>query len=119
MPLRAEAWIERIERHIEALPQPQRDALAGQLRDGGSLTVVTAAPLAAATSEAWRERLRRLLGDGIAASFETDPALVAGTELHFPAAILRFSLRSAIEAARAEIGSPCRRSLTTSAPGPI
>jgi F-type H+-transporting ATPase subunit b len=102
-PLRAEAWIERLEQHIEALPQPERDALAGQLRDGGSLTVVTASPLPPEVSEAWRDRLRRLLGNGIAASFEIDPALVAGAELHFPTAVLRFSLRSAIAAAREEI----------------
>lgn len=104
MPLRAEAWIERIEQHVNALPKPQIDALAGQLAGGGSLTVVTAAPLAPATSEDWRSRLRRLLGDGIAASFEVDPALIAGAELHFPAAVLSFSLRSALETAQSEIG---------------
>ncbi len=104
MQLRAEAWIQRIEQHVNALPKPQIDALAGQLAGGGSLTVVTAAPLAPATSEDWRGRLRRLLGNGVAASFEVDPALIAGAELHFPAAVLSFSLRSALEAAQSEIG---------------
>lgn len=104
MPLRAEAWIERIEQHLQSLPRAELDALAGQLAQGRSLTIVTAAPLPAVTSDAWRSRLCRLLGDGIAASFEVDPALVAGAELHFPTAILRFSLKSALETARTEIG---------------
>jgi F-type H+-transporting ATPase subunit b len=101
--LRAEAWIERIERHIAALPRAERDALAGQLGGDAALSVVTAAALPEGTREAWCERLRRLLGSAISPSFAVDPALVAGAELHFPAAILRFSLRSALEQARAEI----------------
>ena len=55
MQLRAEAWIERIEQHLDALPKPERDALIQQLTEGNSLTVVTAATLSAPTAETWRE----------------------------------------------------------------
>jgi F-type H+-transporting ATPase subunit b len=104
MQLRAEAWIERIERHLEALPKTELDALARQFTNGGALTVVTASPLPADTVETWRARLHRPLGNGIAIEFAVDPDLVAGADLHFPTAILRFSWQSALAAVRSEIG---------------
>ena len=105
MQLRAEAWLERIEQYIDGLPALERDGLRRQLVDGGILTVVTAAPLAQALADRWRERLRRRLGEAIVVSFEASPLLIAGAELHFPTALLRFSWQSALEAARAELGS--------------
>lgn len=101
--LRVEAWIERIERYIDALPKAERDALTKQLAADHSLAVVTATPLPAATADAWRDRLRCRLGKTIAVAFEVDPQLIAGAELHFPTAILRFSWQSALAAARSEI----------------
>ena len=105
MQLRAEAWIERIERHIDDLAAAERDALRRQLADGSALTVVTAAPLPASVADTWRERLRRRLGEGISITFEVSPELIAGAELHFPTAVLRFSWQSVLEAARAELGT--------------
>ena len=102
-PLRAEAWLDRIEQHLGVLPQAQRDALARQLASGAPLTVITATPLTADTAETWRTRLRSLLGGDIAIGFEADARLIAGAELHFPTAILQLSWRSALEAACAEI----------------
>ena len=64
---------------------------------------MTAAALPTESAENWRVRLRRSLGDGIAVEFIVDPALVAGAELHFPNAVLRFSCRSALEAMRERI----------------
>jgi F-type H+-transporting ATPase subunit b len=102
--LRAEAWIERIEQYIDALPKPECDALARQLATGNALAVVTATALPASAADAWRERLRRRLGQDISVSFADDPRLVAGAELHFPTTMLRFSWQSALDAARSEIG---------------
>ena len=102
--LRAEAWIERIEKHLTALPKAELDALIGQFAAGSALTVVTASPLPPETADGWRVRLRHPLGDGIAIRFVADPNLVAGAELHFPTAILRFSWQSALAAMRSEIG---------------
>jgi F-type H+-transporting ATPase subunit b len=103
--LRAEAWIERIEQHLNGLPQSQRDALSSQLADGHSLTVVTAAPLLPPTADAWRERLRRPLGKSIAVSFEVSAQLIAGAELHFPTAVVSFSWQRAFDAARSELAA--------------
>ncbi len=103
--LRAEAWIERIEQHLKALPKTELDTLIRQFTDGSALTVVTASPLPPETADTWRARLRRPLGDGITITFVADPDLVAGAELHFPTAILRFSWQSALAAMRSEIGA--------------
>jgi F-type H+-transporting ATPase subunit b len=103
--LRAEAWIERIEQHLKALPKTELDTLIRQFTDGSALTVVTASPLPPETADTWRARLRRPLGDGITITFVVDPDLIAGAELHFPTAILRFSWQSALVAMRSEIGA--------------
>ncbi|MGA7326663.1 MAG: hypothetical protein WBX25_19780 [Rhodomicrobium sp.] len=101
--LRAEAWIERIEQHLESLSEPERQALASQLKNGSALTVVTASPLPPSTADTWKNRLRRPLGNGITINFEVNPELIAGTELHFPTAILRLSWQSALATLRSEI----------------
>lgn len=103
--LRAEAWIERIEQYVNALARPEREALRRQLVDGSSLSVVTATPLPSPSAAAWRERLHRLFGDTAAIAFDVDTALIAGAELRFPTAVLRFSWQSALDAARSEIGA--------------
>jgi F-type H+-transporting ATPase subunit b len=103
MQARAEAWMERIEQSLKALPKTELDELTGQLKDGRTLTVVTASPLPPATADAWRNRLGRPLGNGIAIAFEVNPDLIGGAELHFPAAVLRFSWQSALAALRSEI----------------
>ncbi|MGO9483565.1 MAG: F0F1 ATP synthase subunit delta [Rhodomicrobium sp.] len=101
--LRGEAWIERIEQHLSALPKPELDALVKQLANDHALTVQIAVPLPASAAETWKTRLRRSLGDGIAISFEVNPELLAGAELHFPDAILRLSWQSELTSLRSEI----------------
>ena len=101
--LQSEAWFERIEKYIEGLPKTEVNALVRQLGDGAGLTVATATPLASETAQTWRARLHGQLGDGIDIAFVTDPDLVAGAELCFPNANLRFSWRSALATARSEI----------------
>ena len=103
MQYRAEAWIERIEQHLNALPPSERGALVRQLADGNPLTVITACALPVATAEHWKERLGQSLGI-CGMTFEVNPDLIAGAELHFPTAILRFSWQSALAAARTQAG---------------
>lgn len=100
---RAEAWIERIEHHLDALPAAERDTFVKQLPGGAPLKVVTASALSAEIADIWRSRLQRALGERIAVDYGVDPTLVAGAELHFPNAILRFSWQSALDAMRAEL----------------
>jgi F-type H+-transporting ATPase subunit b len=101
--LSAEVWLARIEEHLAALPQTEKGVLTRQLVDGTQLRVLTASPLPAETAETWRTRLRRTLGDRVSIDFGTDRRLLAGAELHFPNAVLRFSWQSALAAMRAEI----------------
>jgi F-type H+-transporting ATPase subunit b len=101
--LRAEAWLERIERHLAGLARTERDEIAEGLNNGGTLRVVTAVPLPEPVMAEYRTRLGRVLADRTAIVFEVDSALVAGVELHFPNAILRFSWRSALAAMGAGI----------------
>jgi F-type H+-transporting ATPase subunit b len=101
--LRVEAWLDRLRQHLVSLPEAQRNALVGQREDGASLKVVTAAVLSRDAAETWRQRLAQILGERIAVAFETDPRLIAGAELHFPNAVLRFSWQNALAAMRAEI----------------
>ncbi|HBZ70377.1 MAG TPA: hypothetical protein DEP35_11870 [Deltaproteobacteria bacterium] len=105
MALRAEAWIGRMEQYLRDLAPSERDALARQLAAGEPLTVVTAAPLPASAADSWRERLCPLLGKAITVAFEVRPELIAGAELRFPTAVLRFSWQSALEAMRAEVSA--------------
>jgi F-type H+-transporting ATPase subunit b len=101
--LRAEAWLDPIEDYLAALPKPQLDELVHQFEDGAVLTIVTAWSLAPEITDRWRNRLHRPLGDGTTIAFAVDPKLIAGAELHFPTAVLRFSWQSALAAVRAEI----------------
>lgn len=101
---RTQARLERIEQYFAKLDPAERNALERQLADGRSLTVVTAALLPASMAELWTERLRRMLGGDIAVVFAVAPEIIAGVELHFPNAILRFTWQSTIAAARAELG---------------
>jgi len=103
--LRLEAWIERIESHLATLPQRDKEALVRQLGGSSPLRVVTVAALPAENAENWRERLRRFIGDGIAVEFSVDPELVAGAELHFPNAVLRFSWQSALDIMRERVAA--------------
>jgi F-type H+-transporting ATPase subunit b len=108
MQYRAEAWIERIEQHLNTLSTAERESLAHQLGDGKSMRVVTACTLPPATTDQWKDRLRRVLGVSGGMTFEVNPHLIAGAELHFPTAILRFSWQSALAEARSEVGAHAR-----------
>lgn len=106
--LRLEASIVRIEQYLAALPQTEREGLARQLTNGGELRVVTDAALPPDAESAWRARLSRSLGADGPVVFARDPELIAGAELHFPSAILRFSWRDVLAAMRQESASDAR-----------
>jgi F-type H+-transporting ATPase subunit b len=103
LPLRAEAWLERIEAHLATLPPDERTKLVRHCANGAGVKVVTASALPPATEETWCARLSHALGDSVPLTFEVDPTLVAGAELRFPDAILCFSWQSALALLRAEV----------------
>lgn len=102
-PLRAQAWLERVEQHLAGLAPAERDEIAKGLNSDGTLRVVTAVSLPEPVITEWRTRLHQALGDRTTIVFDVDPALIAGVELQFPNAILRFSWRSTLASMRAEI----------------
>ena len=101
--MRAEAWLERVEKHLADLSPAERDEIAGGLKDGPPLRVVSAVPLPDSAMNKWRDHLGRALGDGIHIEFDVDAALIAGVELNFPNAILRFSWRNVLQTMRSEM----------------
>ena len=107
MALRAEAWIERMEQHLAALPATQLEPLIRELEKDGAVTVTTAGALPAATQDDWRRRLSAILGRAQIA-FEVKPELVAGAELHFPTAVLSYSWQSALAALRSQVTGDAR-----------
>ena len=103
MALRAEAWIERIEHYLADLPEAELAALRQQVANGAPLKVITASALAPEVANLWSSRLMRTLGNDITLEYAVDARLIAGAELHFPTAILRFSWQTALDEMRAEI----------------
>lgn len=101
--LRAEAWLTQIEQFLAGLTPARREELQRGANGSSTLRVLTAVALPEAVATEWRVRLHRALSPNLAMVFETDPALVAGVELHFPQAILRFSWRSVLDTLKTEI----------------
>ena len=99
--LRTEAWLERIAQHLARLSQAERD------RTGRRFPRRHRGHQCAACRRKRRQpgahRLQRQLGDGASIRFGVDPQLVAGAELHFATAVLRFSWQSALVTIRAEL----------------
>jgi F-type H+-transporting ATPase subunit b len=97
-------FLDRVVEHLDSLPEAERNALLTQLaRDAGQLTVTTASPLQATAQSQWRAALNPRLGGSPRISFATDAALIAGVELNFPHAVLRFSWSSALTQAQREL----------------
>lgn len=96
--LRAEGWLERVEEYLAALPAKERQGLTLQLTGGAPVRVVSASPLPESARELWRERLGRALHCDVVVELASDPGLIAGVELYFPAALLELSWKSQLAA---------------------
>jgi len=101
----SDVFLARVCDHLANLPENERAELRKALGDGGRVTVVTAPALDEAQQKRWRERLEAVLGGGAAIDFDADDSLIAGAELHFRDAILRFTWRESVEQARRELKS--------------
>ncbi len=86
-------------RACDALAAEPDERRAHLLPPGEALTVVAAHPVDAATRAAWGAHLSAVLGRPVPLDIHTDPALVAGVELHFPALVLAQSWRGVLDAA--------------------
>src|SRR5450432_3042720 len=68
-------------KEIRSLPDPARQAVAA---DGVILEAISAAPLGPADQERYRRLIVEAFGSHPQVTFKTDPALIAGLELHGP-----------------------------------
>jgi len=84
------------------LPAQERASLVSQ-PGANTLTVTTAHQLNAREEAQWCEELKKRIGASATITFRADCALIAGTEISFPDAILRFSWRESLAAAAKEI----------------
>ena len=104
--LRAQAWLERVERHLSTAPAPERADLMLGISAHNPMRIVSATALPETSQALWRTRLQHALGTQAPIEFASDPDLVAGVELHFPGAILRLTWQASLESLRSELASP-------------
>lgn len=92
----------RMVEHLDRLSMSERAAL-GSGRSEEPILVATAHPLGADEQARWIAALTARLGNSRPIVFSADPGLIAGAELRFPHAALRFNWRDSIAAARQEM----------------
>ena len=92
----ARPFLERALSDLKALPAEEKRRLAEQHGDGAAVRVVTAAKLDAGDEALCRQALAEALGGAPAVVFATDPALIAGVEVHFAHTILRHNWRDSL-----------------------
>lgn len=86
--------------HLRGLPAADVDDLRHDLKAAGStVRIVTPAAADDATRAAWRRALADWLGGDPAIAFQADPGILGGVELHFPHAVLRFSVADRLDRA--------------------
>jgi len=76
---------------IEALPEPERHAIAA---GGAALEVISEAPLDPAEQARAGAAIRAAVGGDVLLAFNTDPALIAGLELRGPHLLVSNSWRA-------------------------
>jgi F-type H+-transporting ATPase subunit b len=102
LPSMEHPFLERVTDYLDRLPAQERASLVSPL-GANALIVTTAHQLDALEEAQWREQLSKRIGASPTITFRADRALIAGTEISFPHAILRFSWRESLNAAAKEI----------------
>ena len=85
------AFLDWLLKEIRTLPEPARQAVAA---DGVTLEVISATPLDPADEEHYRGLIGEAFGSHPQIAFKTDPALIAGLELHGPHLVVSNSWRA-------------------------
>jgi ATP synthase F0 subunit b len=96
------AFLTRVLDYLDRLPAQERAALVSHL-GANSFVITTAHPLDEQEEAMWREQLGKRIGDPASMTFNSDPALIAGAEITFPSAILRFNWRDTLTTIATEI----------------
>jgi len=99
-----DAFLAGLAEQMRALPPQDRAALAQASKgEGAEMEIVTAAPLGADATERVRHAVWEALGGEPALVFRSDPAVIAGIELHSRHAVVRNSWRNDLEHIREEL----------------
>jgi F-type H+-transporting ATPase subunit b len=109
-----DAFVAGLCEQMRALP-PQERAAFTQTSEGDSVEIVTASPLGPDATERVRHAVADTLGAKPALVFRTDPAVIAGIELHSRHAVIRNSWRNDLERIREELtraDEPAKQSVT-------
>ena len=85
------AFLDWLLKSIDALPDSARQTLAA---NGAALEAISAAPLDAADQDRYRKLIGEAFGSHPQIAFKTDPALIAGLELHGPHLVVSNSWRA-------------------------
>jgi F-type H+-transporting ATPase subunit b len=102
LPYPDDLFLPRVLDHIDHLSSHERAAMLGR-NGGGRVVVTTAHALGPELEQKWEAALHEHLTDLKDLSFVEDERLIAGAELQFPNAILRFSWSDIIAAAKREM----------------
>lgn len=95
-------FLGRVLDYLDRLAKEERAKLFPRL-DAAVLFVTTAHPLGVQEQSEWHEQLAKRLGAAFSIKFSADPALIAGTVITFPHAILRFNWRDTLTTALKQI----------------
>lgn len=90
---------------VQMLSPQERAAFTQEGEKNGSNEVVTAEPLSTADASHIRDAIAQALGGGPALVFRTDPAVIAGIELHSRHAVIRNSWRGDLDRIREELNA--------------
>jgi F-type H+-transporting ATPase subunit b len=90
-------------RELRALSPEAREAFLSAVAAGHPIEVVTATPLSMEDTKPVDSALKAAIGSELPFAFRTDPALIAGVELHSRNVIMRNSWRGHLDRIRQEL----------------
>jgi F-type H+-transporting ATPase subunit b len=95
-------FLGRVIDYLNRLPAEERAQLISQ-SNADAILVKTAHTLGLQEQSQWHEQLAKWLGLDLSINFSADPTLIAGVEVTFPHAILRFNWRDSLAVALKEL----------------
>jgi F-type H+-transporting ATPase subunit b len=104
VPALDELFLDQVLNHLDHLTATERVALLGPVDDDDRrLVLTTAYPMEADAQSKWGSALRERLGTAQRIAFAHDLQLIAGAELKFPHAVIRFNWRDSLAQAQREL----------------
>ena len=97
------AFVDQICREVHALPSEVRDNLISAAANAHPIEVLTATPVSGEEMQQVVDALKEAFGLELSLAFRSDPAILAGLELHSQNAVMRNSWRADLERIRKEL----------------